>query len=496
MSGETRAPRFVRMARSLILLACLASTACVTVPLEDREWVTLQSEHYDVLSSLRDDPRKFAIRLEAFRAAAEAVWGLRIPDAPVRTRVIVMDDRSVDRLFNRRSELAYLLPSPDGDTLVFRGGNGWGDIREAWRLIYARRLFWNASREPHPAWFEEGMAQVASTLNSWPGGASLGVLQRSHVRLLRNTPWLPLSRIITAEGAHALPARDRELFEAQAWATAHYLQFHEPEHGDWAQKLENFRALRGHGAGRAFRSTWGDPDELHRPILRYVADREMPFVDARIGRPERTTDPRPATRTEVLAALGELSLALDRPDDALDFFEQALEEAPDSPRARAGLAAARADLGDPESALDDFEKALEQSPSNHWIQKGFADLLLAESMRDRSTPDPALLDRARSLYIAVTQEEGRIPAAHLGLAASYLLPGEDAASGRPHAARARRLLPGDAEVARVVTELALADGDREAAERSLSSLHSRARSDEEVEMAEALRRAFEGPSNR
>ena len=477
---------------ALLPVLCLAATACVTIPLDQRSWQTLSSEHYDFLSSLGPETEDLAKQLEAFRAAAEAVWGTELRDAPIRTRVFAFDGRGAERPFGQGAALAYLIPSASGDILVFRGGGGWDDVRTEWKLAYARRLFWNSSPRPRPPWFEEGLAQVASTLRSWPGGASVGVVQEDHVRRLRGTNGLPLRRVVSTDDLRGFSRRERELFEAESWAAVHYLQFHEENRSTWSSQSKRLRGLAEQGAGVAFRSVWGPPDDLDRPVWGHVRQRELPFLDVRIEKPGPVSALQPADDETLLAGLGELSLALGRHEQALGYFEDALEIAPERPRLLSGRGRARHALGQRAEALADFEAARTQAPDDPWLTLAHADAQ-REGWGANAGPgsDPAARASVRRLYEATLARDGRITAAHLGLAATYLEPGEDPALGLGPVRRAQALLPADFEVTRVAARLALAAGDANAAAAQVRRLHSRARSDEEIEIAASLLRDLE-----
>ena len=76
---------------------CLALAGCISTRLQDRDWVRVQTEHYDVWSSLSPDSLRLAADLEHFRAAAAFISGRAIPADAVTTRVFAFDDRGIGR---------------------------------------------------------------------------------------------------------------------------------------------------------------------------------------------------------------------------------------------------------------------------------------------------------------------------------------------------------------------------------------------------------------
>jgi hypothetical protein len=82
------------------LALCLALAGCLTTPLEQREWVEVQTGHYDVWSSLGpEESVQLAVDLEHFRSATEFISGRAIPAPALTTRVYAFDDRGIGRVF-------------------------------------------------------------------------------------------------------------------------------------------------------------------------------------------------------------------------------------------------------------------------------------------------------------------------------------------------------------------------------------------------------------
>ena len=132
---------------ALGLALCLGLAGCLTTPLEERDWVEIQTPHYEIWSALsRDDSLQLAVDLERFRSATAYLSGREIPTDAVATRVFAFDDRGIGRPFSYQSRRSYLLARQPGDVIVLRTGGGWeGDAWEPLKLEYARRLLWNAS---------------------------------------------------------------------------------------------------------------------------------------------------------------------------------------------------------------------------------------------------------------------------------------------------------------------------------------------------------------
>src|SRR5262245_2040346 len=210
-----------------VLALGLFAAGCVSTPLQDRDWVAVQTEHYQVWSSLsRDESIRLAIDLEHFRTATAFISGHAIPADAVQTRVYAFDDRGIGRLFAHESQRAYLLTRQPGDVIVLRTGGGWeGDAWTPFKLEYARRILWNASPDVLPPWLDEGLPQLASTVESLEDGARAGSPPPHHLRDLRDNQWVSFDRLLGDTDLGAWSGLERGILAAESWALCHYLTF-------------------------------------------------------------------------------------------------------------------------------------------------------------------------------------------------------------------------------------------------------------------------------
>jgi Flp pilus assembly protein TadD len=473
----------------LALFVVLGLAGCISIPIEQREWVTIRTGHYEIWSSIgEDETRRIAADLERFRGAVAYVWGSALPAEPARTRVYAFDDRNFPRKFAHQNQRNFLLPTLRGDVIVLRTGGGWDD--DAWtelKLQYARRLLWNASPDPLPPWVEAGLPQLASTIVTNPTGAVMGTVRDDHVKTLRASEWIPFDRLLGAADLDGWPKRDRDVLEAESWAICHYLLLGE-EHRDSAQTgLARMRTLLREGTepAEAARSALGDPDQ--NAVYRHVVRNQ--FDTARLKLPLRGPAPKPrtASRAEVLTGLGELSLAIGEPAQARGYLEDALEREPGSARALAGLGAALAAERDFTGADERYRVARAAAPDEALIELGYAHLL-ADRARDTGDAQQRsqLVSEAREHYRKSRALARSLPEADAGIAATYLIAGEDPAQGRTALRPALAALPADAALAQLDARLAIAAGDTPAARRTATRLVTRARTTPELEAARSL----------
>ncbi|TMA31286.1 MAG: hypothetical protein E6J87_16105 [Deltaproteobacteria bacterium] len=472
------------------LALCLAVAGCVSTRLENRDWVQIRTAHYDIWSSLdADDSMQLAVDLERFRSATEFISGRAIPVAPLRTRVYAFDDRGIGRPFSFHSQRSYLLTHQPGDVLVLRTGGGWeGDAWTELKLEYARRLLWNASSEVLPPWLEEGLPQVVSTLERSGDGAVAGAIRTDHIHSLRDSQWIPFDRLLSAEDLSGWSGLERQLFASESWALCHYLSFGKGQRPGADGALARFRTRIREGAdpAAAARSEFGEPGPLQHDVWQGVRNANVDESALRIP----WVGPRPVTRAvpsqEVLAELGGLALAIGNLERAAEYLDPALAQDAGSAR----LLASRGDLreahADRAGADARYQAALAAAPDDAVLHLRYADLLRAraETAEPAQRAEPAAL--ARSHYARSIELEGRLAESHAGLAATYLVDGEDPAGALAHARTARNLLPGDPEIGLLAARLELNLGDRETARRDAAREMSRARTAPDLEAAQSL----------
>jgi tetratricopeptide (TPR) repeat protein len=226
----------------------------------------------------------------------------------------------------------------------------------------------------------------------------------------------------------------RALFEAQAWAIAHTLEFSGPPGTGSTTLLDAYRqALDSREAvdqERAFSAIGLSREALETRIYRHLEARQsrVRVLDPR-GFDPRQISVVPIPRAESRARLGELALLLDRADLAADHFERALDDDPDHARARVGLAFASAMAGD--TAFDDsiLETLAIPSDSPSALQVAAGDAARAIAA---ASPAPELRSKALALARARYADALRGPSpsarAEMGMALTYLdVAGEDPA---------------------------------------------------------------------
>lgn len=472
------------------LALCLVLAGCISTPLKDRDWVRVETPHYDIWSSLPpEDSARLAIDLEHFRTATSRLARQAIPAAAVPTRVFAFDDRGIGRPFAYEAKRAYLLTQQPGDVIVLRTGGGWsGDAWTPFKLEYARRLLWNASPDVLPPWLDEGLPQLASTVESLEDGARAGASPPHHLRTLRDNQWISFDRLLGDSDLRGWSGLERGILAAESWALCHYLTFSGDPKVIPEDALTRYRSRVAAGGepGAVARAEFGDLGKLQHDVWRVIRGTDFIQANLRIDRELANPRAREVSTQEVLEELGGLAIAIGKPEVAQEFLEDAEKIGPPSATGLAHWGDLLESRGDRAGAAARYEAALAAAPDDARIHVRFANLVLART----ESADPAqraeLARLARSHYERSIELNRELAESHAGLVATYLVDGEDPAGALEHARTAQALLPGDPEIGLLSARLELERGDREAARRTAVRAMTRARSEPDLDAARSV----------
>jgi tetratricopeptide (TPR) repeat protein len=441
---------------ALVLSIAGGLAGCASRAPERPAFVEVRTENFLITSSSSVEATlEFARSLELFHAGVRALLGVEneAVDA-VPTPVYVFDDRSLGRPFAVRRQAAYLLDEVDAPVLVFRGGRDFAArATPELRQRYAQRMLRDRAPVERPLWYEEGVSQLASTMDETARGVRVGringVFKQTVLEWKRGELLGSLNRFDLAD--ETSPTRAR--FSAQAWAIAHTLEFaHAPASATHTPLDAYRRALDANSAAgpeRAFAATGYDPDGLQKAIYTHLELKrpKVRVVEMRGFDPKRLT-PVSLSAGESRARLGELALRLERVGLAEEMFALALTADPNNPRARIGHAVAVARAGRIDVVDSTFRSLslLAEAPPDFHASAGDAYLAVA-----RASGDPgrrrAALATARQKYTDALQAQPPSARAQLGMAQSYLeVEGENPAEAIAWLEAARKTRRGSLEL--------------------------------------------------
>ncbi|HJO25601.1 MAG: hypothetical protein QF890_00355 [Myxococcota bacterium] len=475
--------------RAAVLLAVGTLLGCVTRPLLEQDWVVVETPHFAIMSSLGPEAtRQLGDDLERFHSAVEFVTGTRLSHAPLLTRVYAFDAPVIERPFDRRGLRSYFLPSPSGPIIVLRNGGGWrGDATRLVRRRYAEYLLRNRDGLDQPLWHDSGFPEFASTIVVWDQGAEIGAHDRRRLEQLRDQMRIPSKRLLSAE---TLGSYDPDAFDREAWLVVHYLFFGQPASEAVGSHLRRYSAQRARGTAPtpALRAALGGTSSnLDRRLKNHLRDSRFDTLAMRIDHHWNEQPQRSLARDTLCAELGWLAIEIGKLELARGYFECAVAAEPRNGVGAAGLGAVDAREQRWEDAEAHFERALATAPDNARVR-----LEIAEAYRKRAqtSVDPdarhGLAEAARRQYRSSLELDEQIPETHAGLAATFLIAGEDPALAVAPLKRARELLPASLEIALLDAELLKKLGNPVSARRHANTVLSRTRSKQTARAARAI----------
>jgi tetratricopeptide (TPR) repeat protein len=466
--------------RFLVLAALAPALGCATKPLDAQDWLTVSTPHFEVVSALgRDATLELARDAERFHQAVEFVMGLPLEAPAVPTRIYAFDDRTIERPFAIRAESGYFLPTLREALIVLRTGDGWRDgATKELRHEYVHYLLRSQPQLVPPLWFEEGAAEFLSTVVIHDDRMELGRFRADHVKALGQESWVPLLRILEARDIASWPGSRGELFFAEAWLFVHYLNFGmQGEAGREALATLLERGAAGTPMPEAVREAFGvGADELDAAVQDYSHRARFDSAVVR-GAPFSPGELQPLPKSEAMAGLGRLALALRRPDKAEGWFEKSVAADRQHAGAHGGLGVAAAQQERWSYAVGEIDLALEIAQDDPRIHLDAGGYYLTRALRTRN-PDERkkLTEGARRHYARSAELQAGLPESYALYGATFLLPGEDPQGGLEALEHARRLLPASTEIelllARVYSRTGRAALARETVVGALARAHA------------------------
>jgi tetratricopeptide (TPR) repeat protein len=339
---------------------------------------------------------------------------------------------------------------------------------------YLHFLLHNSAGFIYPAWYNEGIADLYSTITEIDGAIEFGRVPTGRAHTLVNAGWIPTGQLLKFD-YRAPDFRSHRVipqFYAQSWLMAHYFFIGNAERG---RQLKEYLAEINQGSSTedATRAAFGvDAEKLHGEFRRYWENGRIPLRRVRFDEPLPTlaaAPVKPLTEAKAQAFLGYVSLqAYGDRQRAAPFFERALKSDPGEPLALAGMAAVKEAAGNVEEATALLQSALS------YPEAPMARLLAADLLFDRADYTPGEKDpgaqgaadgrKAQELYESLLSDPVVGDQAKFGYArASMLLdepaPEEVLAVVRPAAGR----LPTNIQLASIEAALFMRVGNFEAA---------------------------------
>jgi len=303
-------------------------------------------------------------------------------DSAIPTTVIVFkDDASYGPFKVSENNSGYFQPGQDVNYITLSTESR-GDLDPFSTIFHEyTHLLVNDTFGKTPAWFNEGLAELYSTLSvSDDQRVVIGRPIRRHISTLQQNSLLPLRTLLEVDYKSPFynESQKQSIFYAEAWALMHYLMM--TDNGVRAPHvLEFLQLLNAHTALEpAFQKAFNTSIESFESALRgYVLQdhfRSNDLTFARKIQPSIEMTSASLSEAEVFAYEGDLLIHSNR-NEAETYLLKAVALDPNLIQAHASLGMARYRQGRMSEALPSLERAVEANSQNALVQYYYAAIL-------------------------------------------------------------------------------------------------------------------------
>ena len=370
----------VKLLRASLLVALCGLS--VNVIARD-SWVSVRSKHLLVIGNGSEkEIRQVTARLEQFREVVSTLLAKAGSDSAIPTTVIVFkDDASYGPFKVSENNSGYFQPGQDVNYITLSTESR-GDLDPFSTIFHEyTHLLVNDTFGKTPAWFNEGLAELYSTLSvSDDQRVVIGRPIRRHISTLQQNSLLPLRTLLEVDYKSPFynESQKQSIFYAEAWALMHYLMM--TDNGVRAPHvLEFLQLLNAHTALEpAFQKAFNTSIESFESALRgYVLQdhfRSNDLTFARKIQPSIEMTSASLSEAEVFAYQGDLLIHSNR-NEAETYLLKAVALDPNLIQAHASLGMARYRQGRMSEALPSLERAVEANSQNALVQYYYAAIL-------------------------------------------------------------------------------------------------------------------------
>ena len=437
-----------------IALVCASLPSAVTArKLWERNWREIKTEHF-VIDSALPQSRSVALatELEHFRYVARLLITHADGDAfeeRIPTQIYVLP--STGRLpgLIDRDYAGYFMGQMRANYAVIRESGDESD--EVLKHEYVHFLTHNYNSLLYPAWFDEGFAEVLSTLTVRNGIIEYGRPMKWRIDTLTYAPWMSFSDLITTHDPGSLGSGVLPSFYAQSWLLMHYLMLGRDGHTFAAENTDFMRRSEGGEPPlEAFQSAFDvDPNDLQSTLLAY--GRKLRYFRSESTFPLPTVSPkiRPLTVDEVAAALGLLALIRGSDEESEEYYAAALEANPKNANALAGMGDLRKHAKHFDEAEKLYAQAVAADPANANHELDWGEYFSQRANREENEEQRhALLVEARRHFSRSYQINPDNPETLDQNGITYLYQGEEVGKGVTSLEAAYAMLPSQPQIQR------------------------------------------------
>lgn len=426
----------------LTLLALVAATASGKEPWE-LAWIEIRSPHFVVTSALSENRSIELIRdLERFRLGVQTVTNVGRFEERIPTKVYVLPS-AIPKLGFRKNFTGFFRPGMRANYAVVRPTPGIA-LDDVLKHEYVHFLMHNRDSLSYPRWFDEGFAEVASTLTTSGDKIHYGQPDPNLVSWLPNSAWMPFEELLGTRSTSDIGTARTPMFYAQSWLLVHFLMFGRPQRDFAVDATSYLRQVEsGNASSNAFEQAFGVPvEDLRKTLVRYllhdirsVALNNQTFADGPIA-----VAPVPAD--SVAAQLGLFPFQNGDFVEAKRYWDAAIALNPHNTEALTGLGDCLKEAGQFDEARPYYEKAIALEPENPYPELDYAEYFLA---RAEATKDPTeinhLLVEARRHLARSYKIDANVPETLATNGESYLFDGQSPDKAVESLREAHAMLP-------------------------------------------------------
>lgn len=339
-------------------------------------WEEIQTTHFHVYScGPRQAVAQVAARLEQFRAAYGLLAGAQAVAAPPITVMVFANHKVMEPFLpeynGQPANLSgFFKPGPEENLILMELIDGNAASMNVIFHEYTHFLLRN-NENIWPLWLQEGMAEIYSTFESYGRGVRIGKPIPYHLRLMEQTPLLPLAELFAV--GHDSPnyneSAKQGIFYAESWLLTHYLM-----NGDNAvlkARFGNFtKYLR---LGQAPEQAFTNALRVSLPVLdnalkNYLKRGQFESIGYVVpvdlsGAQGLAT--RPIGTAEACFRLGNELMRIDRLDAAEKYFNLTKKLAPNGPQGFEGLGLLASEREQMRDSISELKKAFEHGSANY-----------------------------------------------------------------------------------------------------------------------------------
>ena len=325
-------------------MRCLAAAALagfLVQPLAAAEqWIKLTSSHFDLFTTAGEKKGREALLY--FEQVRDFFNRTRPSDKPVpgeRVRIVAFHSYKEYAPY-RMNEFAtaFYMSGYGDDCIVMRGIS-----EESYPIAvheYTHLLIRHTGLDV-PAWLNEGLADLFSSLKQAGKRIVVGNLIPGRVATLQQSKWLPLDALLVVD--HNSPyynERNRaSIFYAESWALVHMLYLS----NEYRPRIDKFGTAIGSGvpSANAFWQVYAKtPAQVQKDLEIYLRGTRFngAFFDLKLEKSAEEPDVTPASPLESGVALADILASVHKHDEAKEAYEALIHDFPKAWEPEAGLA--------------------------------------------------------------------------------------------------------------------------------------------------------------